>query len=1038
MTTERFDIEVQDKVAKSIRTEILGIGSAAKSTHTSLAAMKREMAGMSGTRGASTAAADLRAAASAANENARAQRASVAAIQSVTDAYQAQARAAREAASARGAAGTAPARGASPLPSRASSGAGAGAGAAVAGLAGAKQATTELREYGAAAGMARHHSINLAFQMQDLSMQMAMAAQSSRPLSMGLMALFQQGTQIQGIAMQSGQSYKALGAELLTMMGILKKVTNAEAAQALAMASSEAAAISARAGQAAAAVAAAEVETALAVAQQRLAVTATEAAAAQTRLAAADQAVATAAAEAAIATNAQSASNARLGTASADASAKTITSITRFGRGGLIGLAALATGFVALKATQSEFNEDTKKSELTKGLGLTAKEMKKLEDVTITSGDVMKGVFRSLAQNMPQPIKDAYNAIKDAAGDAWDWSVQTAKKAINFMIGGMVAAYNIIVQTWDKFPSAIAELFFNAVNAGIEAINGLIKASVDGINSFISTAEQAIGMDLFGELSAPQIDKVKNNYVGATKQIVDAIKTETAAAMGTDYLGNAYDSVLGNAKDAARERLAEQAKAIKEDRAEKAGAKPRKAKGGKSEEEKRAEAMASLNRELDSQIYLLGFYGQALERESKFQAINNSLKEKGITLSAAEEKAIRNKIALIQEGTRIQAALNKLEEEVNGPQREYADTMAAITIALKDNIIMEDEALRRRNLAANKLAKDSNPLYDYVKEIARAEHNMGKYGRELAIATRAQELFDAAVAAGRDTDTGAGYRKGEYMDQARKEQKQGDFNQVMDEIDPRNKGVQDTNSFILDNYAEMYASIEEMRQNDLIGEEEANERKKNLDMALGSARLEVMSGIFGQLASLQNSKNREVAAIGKAAAITQATIDGIVAVQAALKGPPGPPWSYAIAAATGVTAAANVARIMGIGFETGGYTGNGGTKEVAGMVHGQEYVMDASATRRIGVPALEAMRKGSPLTGGPANDNRGGKGVTVKQFPGVAVEVRERPDGEIEIIAERAVRRMAPQVVAQDMMRDPNSKTSKAVSTAFGMKRQRG
>jgi phage-related minor tail protein len=40
-----------------------------------------------------------------------------------------------------------------------------------------------------------------------------------------------------------------------------------------------------------------------------------------------------------------------------------------------------------------------------------------------------------------------------------------------------------------------------------------------------------------------------------------------------------------------------------------------------------------------------------------------------------------------------------------------------------------------------------------------------------------------------------------------------------------------------------------------------------------------------------------------------------------------------------------------------------GTKEVAGVVHGQEYVFDASATRRIGVANLEAMRRGSALLG---------------------------------------------------------------------------
>lgn len=45
-------------------------------------------------------------------------------------------------------------------------------------------------------------------------------------------------------------------------------------------------------------------------------------------------------------------------------------------------------------------------------------------------------------------------------------------------------------------------------------------------------------------------------------------------------------------------------------------------------------------------------------------------------------------------------------------------------------------------------------------------------------------------------------------------------------------------------------------------------------------------------------------------------------------------------------------------FWTGGYTGNGGKYEVAGTAHKGEYYFDQESTRRIGVPALEALRNG--------------------------------------------------------------------------------
>lgn len=53
-----------------------------------------------------------------------------------------------------------------------------------------------------------------------------------------------------------------------------------------------------------------------------------------------------------------------------------------------------------------------------------------------------------------------------------------------------------------------------------------------------------------------------------------------------------------------------------------------------------------------------------------------------------------------------------------------------------------------------------------------------------------------------------------------------------------------------------------------------------------------------------------------------------------------------ILVATGLTLALeSLANAAMSGFETGGYTGDGGTKEVAGVVHGQEYVLNAQATR---------------------------------------------------------------------------------------------
>lgn len=79
----------------------------------------------------------------------------------------------------------------------------------------------------------------------------------------------------------------------------------------------------------------------------------------------------------------------------------------------------------------------------------------------------------------------------------------------------------------------------------------------------------------------------------------------------------------------------------------------------------------------------------------------------------------------------------------------------------------------------------------------------------------------------------------------------------------------------------------------------------------GRARVSAASDMFGNLAALSESAQGRASALHKTAAISQATIAGIVATQEALRGPPGPPWSFALAASVAAMAAANVSKIAG-------------------------------------------------------------------------------------------------------------------------------
>lgn len=231
-----------------------------------------------------------------------------------------------------------------------------------------------------------------------------------------------------------------------------------------------------------------------------------------------------------------------------------------------------------------------------------------------------------------------------------------------------------------------------------------------------------------------------------------------------------------------------------------------------------------------------------------------------------------------------------------------------------------------------------------------------------------------------------------------------------------------------DRFKQMYQDIDTWRQADVGREKDAARMKSRVDIAQQEARLAHTQQFFGTLATMQNSSVRAFAAIGKTAAVAQATIDGILAVQKALASAP-PPFNFAMAAAVGAATAANVAQITGIGFESGGFTGWGGRDRVAGVVHGQEFVTNAAATSRYR-PVLEAMNAGGAV-GLKAQLN------VINEVPHL-VQMTQTGDNEFRIRAMVAemIEDRTPRILERETA-DPNSRFSKAQSRHTNVERKR-
>lgn len=119
-----------------------------------------------------------------------------------------------------------------------------------------------------------------------------------------------------------------------------------------------------------------------------------------------------------------------------------------------------------------------------------------------------------------------------------------------------------------------------------------------------------------------------------------------------------------------------------------------------------------------------------------------------------------------------------------------------------------------------------------------------------------------------------------------------------------------------------------------------------------------MNTMFGQ----QSTAYKAAFAVSKAFSIAQASLNMYTALSQVMADPSALTIyqklaDYATVAASMASITSGITSIAATGFQSGGYTGNGGVSDIAGVVHGQEFVMDAAATKRIGVSNLEAIRR---------------------------------------------------------------------------------
>ena len=214
---------------------------------------------------------------------------------------------------------------------------------------------------------------------------------------------------------------------------------------------------------------------------------------------------------------------------------------------------------------------------------------------------------------------------------------------------------------------------------------------------------------------------------------------------------------------------------------------------------------------------------------------------------------------------------------------------------------------------------------------------------------------------------------------------------------------------------------------------EHEDRVTEINRAADAARLNLQldyaqqitgsfADIFKNIAGEQSNGYKLMFTAQKAFAIAQSAM----AIQQGIAQAFALPFPLNLAAAATVAAqtasiVANIKSIRAEGFKSGGYTGNGGVNDVAGVVHGREYVLNAEATKRVGRGTLDALNNGGTLESGSGvnviiNVPQGYKAVQTQSENGVTIDIVENMINQ-----------------SWGNVNRPNSNESRAIQGAFGI-----
>lgn len=667
----------------------------------------------------------------------------------------------------------------------------------------------------------------------------------------------------------------------------------------------------------------------------------------------------------------------------------------------IMGVVAAIAAVIAIGVALYK-NWDTVKEKAGQLGGYLSTEFTGIKESVSSVVDGIKDSFNSIVQT----VSPALQAVSDVFKGTFDSFVQIAQGVLQLVVNTVKTQFMAIVTTI----GAVLQIAFTVLKAGFDLMKNAVMTVMKIIVAIIDGDFKAIPK-IMGEGISQGVAIVGN----ALGKIVDVIKDygKRMFNLGKDFIQgfiNGIKSIGSGVVSAASTMASNAVAAVRRTQDSHSPSKVTKRLGGdfaegfakgikenkkpKSEAQKMAEnaikAVKDTIANLKREIALFGNDDPILamlwdrQNTNKYGGVSDALFNEAV-------------------------GLTKRKKELEG-NAKAADKLASANQSVYNSV----EAIDRQ---LYEIAAERNPYEMLLWDLENTEKyaNAGAEAIEL-LKTKTKELFE-------EQERQAAVKKAKEAGDAMSQMLGGlggeksPLQRLQDEQDERLRIIQE--SMIAEGgmkqaHTDALLAIDERYEQDL----------QKLKLAQYGDGLGLFTRFMGSMLGENKRAKRIMFGIEKGFALATILIENKKALAKAWASAPFP-YNLPIVAKTAMQTGAISAALDAVnpkGFRQGGYTGSIGADNIAGVVHGNEYVFDAQSTKAIGVENLERIRRGK---------GTGEVNITVNNHSSAKVETETDSQGNIIMTIRDEVKR------SWSNLQNPNSHESKMLGRNVQAPRRR-